>query len=122
MVTRDLEAILARPALLNPFRFPGVAWSLWSHKLLRWLGAPLLLLLLISNLFLLQRPLFQGIFACQLVFYGLSLTGYLLQGKKTSRWLSLPLYFSLSNLAALRGLANVLCRKPAVTWQPGGTT
>jgi poly-beta-1,6-N-acetyl-D-glucosamine synthase len=122
MVTRDLEAILARPALLNPFRFPGVAWSLWSHKLLRWLGAPLLAVLLASNLFLLHRPLFQAIFGCQLAFYALSLVGYLLQGKGRSPWLSLPLYFSLSNLAALRGLANVLRRKPAVTWQPGGTT
>jgi cellulose synthase/poly-beta-1,6-N-acetylglucosamine synthase-like glycosyltransferase len=121
MVTRDLEAILARPALLNPFRYPGVAWSLWSHKLLRWLGAPLLVMLLVSNLFLLHRPLFQAIFGCQLVFYGLGLVGYLLQGESCSRWLSLPLYFSLSNLAALRGIANVLRRKPAVTWQPGGT-
>jgi hypothetical protein len=121
MVTRDLEAILARPTLLNPCRFPGVAWSLWSHKLLRWLGAPLLVILLISNLFLLHRPLFQVIFGFQAAFYALSLVGYLLQGKRRSRWLSVPLYFSLSNLAALRGLANVLRRKPAVTWQPGGT-
>jgi hypothetical protein len=121
MVTRDLEAILARPALLNPFRFPGVAWSLWSHKLLRWLGAPLLVVLLVSNLLLLHRPLFLAILGFQVVFYALSLVGYLLQGKRHSRWLSLPLYFSLSNLAALRGLANVLRRKPAVIWQPGGT-
>jgi hypothetical protein len=49
MVTRDLEATLARPMLLNPFRYPGVAWSLWSHKLLRWLVAPLLVLLLFSQ-------------------------------------------------------------------------
>jgi cellulose synthase/poly-beta-1,6-N-acetylglucosamine synthase-like glycosyltransferase len=122
MVTRDLEAILARPALLNPFRFPGVAWSLWSHKLLRWIAAPLLVVLLASNLFLLHRPLFQAILGCQLAFYALSLVGYLLRGKGHSRWLSLPLYFGLSNLAALGGLANVLRRKPAVTWQPGGTT
>jgi cellulose synthase/poly-beta-1,6-N-acetylglucosamine synthase-like glycosyltransferase len=122
MVTRDLEAILARPAVLNPLRFPGVAWSLWSHKVLRWLGAPLLVMLLVSNLSLLHLPLFQVIFGCQLVFYGLGLTGYLLQGEVRSRWLSLPLYFSLSNLAALRGLVNVLRRKPAVTWQPGGTS
>jgi cellulose synthase/poly-beta-1,6-N-acetylglucosamine synthase-like glycosyltransferase len=121
MVTRDLEAILARPALLNPVRFPGVAWSLWSHKLLRWLGAPLLIILLVSNLFLLHRPLFRVTFGLQMAFYALSLIGYVRQGKGRSRWLSLPLYFSLSNLAALRGLANVLRRKPAVTWQPGGT-
>jgi cellulose synthase/poly-beta-1,6-N-acetylglucosamine synthase-like glycosyltransferase len=120
MVTRDLEATLARPALLNPLWFPGVAWSLWSHKILRWLGAPLLVVLFVSNLFLLAWPLFRGILVLQVVFYALSLIGYLRQGKTSSRWLSLPLYFSLSNLATLLGLVNILQRKRAATWQPGG--
>jgi hypothetical protein len=120
MVTRDLEATLARPALLNPLRFPGVAGSLWSHKVLRWLGAPLLVVLFISNLFLLAWPLFRGMLLLQVTFYTLSLLGYLLQGKVSSRWLSLPLYFSLSNLATLLGLVNILQRKRAATWQPGG--
>jgi biofilm PGA synthesis N-glycosyltransferase PgaC len=120
MVTRDLEATLARPVLLNPLRFPGIAWSLWSHKILRWLGAPLLVVLLVSNLFLLEQPLFQGILVLQVAFYALSLVGYWLQGKTSSRWLSLPLYFSLSNLATLLGLVHILQRKRAATWQPGG--
>ena len=121
MVMRDLVATLARPALLNPLRFPGVAWSLWSHKVLRWCGAPLLVALFVLNLFLLDRPLFQGIFALQVAFYLLSIMGYLRQSKTPSRWLSLPLYFSLSNLATLLGLVNVLQRKRAAIWQPGGT-
>jgi cellulose synthase/poly-beta-1,6-N-acetylglucosamine synthase-like glycosyltransferase len=120
MVTRDLEATLARPTLLNPLWFPGVAWSLWSHKVLRWLGAPLLIVLFISNLFLLERPLFQGMLVLQVAFYALSVLGYLLQDKTSSRWLSLPLYFSLSNLATLLGLINILQHKRAATWQPGG--
>jgi cellulose synthase/poly-beta-1,6-N-acetylglucosamine synthase-like glycosyltransferase len=120
MVTRDLEATLARPALLNPLRFPGIAWSLWSHKILRWLGAPLLVVLFVSNLLLLERPLFQVILVLQVAFYALSLVGYWLQGKASSRWLSLPLYFSLSNLATLLGLVHILQRKRAATWQPGG--
>jgi cellulose synthase/poly-beta-1,6-N-acetylglucosamine synthase-like glycosyltransferase len=120
MVTRDLEATLARPALLNPLWFPGVAWSLWSHKVLRWLGAPLLVVLFISNMFLLKWPLFQGMLVLQVTLYALSLLGYLLQGKMSSRWLFLPLYFSLSNLATLLGLINILQRKRAATWQPGG--
>lgn len=120
MVTRDLEAILSRPSLLNPMHFPGVAWSLWSHKLLRWFGAPLLVVLPIINLFLLDRPIFQEILELQVGFYMLGLLGYLFQGRVRSRWLSLPLYFSLSNLATLMGLANVLRRRQAATWQPGG--
>jgi hypothetical protein len=59
MVTLDLEATLSRPALLNPLRFPGFARALWSHKLLRWLEAPVLVILLSNNLLLLNRALFQ---------------------------------------------------------------
>jgi poly-beta-1,6-N-acetyl-D-glucosamine synthase len=120
MVTRDLEALLARPALLNPLRSPGIAWSIWSHKILRWFVAPLLVFLLITNLFLLDRQLFQAVFALQLAFYMVCLAAYFLQGKVQIRLLSLPLYFALSNLAALFGLANVIRRKQAATWQTGG--
>ena len=70
--------------------------------------------LFVSNLFLLEWPLFQGMLVLQVAFYTLSLPeGYLLQGKTSSRWLSLPLYFSLSNLATLLGLINILQRKRA---------
>ena len=120
MVARDLEATLARPALLNPLSFPGVAWSLWSHKVLRWFGAPLLVTLFVLNLFLLDRPLFKGIFALQIAFYLLSIVGYFRQGKTQSRWLAFPLYFSLSNLATLLGLVKVLRRQRAAIWQPVG--
>ena len=119
MVTRDLNATLRRPALLNPFRFPGVAWSLWSHKLLRWLGAPLLVVLLVVNLFLLDRPGLAALLALQVAFYLLAIIGYFAQGRFRSRWLSLPLYFALSNLATLLGLANLLRRRRAAIWQPG---
>lgn len=121
MVTRDFEATLARPVLLNPFRFPGVAWSLWSHKVLRWLGAPALMALFVSNLFLLDQPFFRVALVLQTVLYLLGVVGYLCRQKVRSRWLSLPLYFGLSNLATLLGLTNVLRRKRAATWQPGGT-
>jgi cellulose synthase/poly-beta-1,6-N-acetylglucosamine synthase-like glycosyltransferase len=120
MVTRDLEATLARPALLNPCKFPGIAWSLWSHKLLRWLGAPLLVLVLVANLFLLDRPLYLGLFGLQVAFYLLGLVGYILRDTVHSRWLSLPLYFCLSNLATLVGWSNVLRGRRATTWRPGG--
>lgn len=120
MVTRDLNATLRRPALLNPFRFPGVAWSLWSHKLLRWLGAPLLVVLPILNLFLLDWPWLAELLALQTAFYLLAVAGYFVQGRIRSRWLSLPLYFALSNLATLLGLANLFRGRRAAIWQPGG--
>lgn len=121
MVTRDFEALLSRPSLLNPFRFPGVAWSLWSHKILRWLGAPILIILFVINLFLLHWTSLRELLWVQIVLYTLAIVGYLFQGKVRSRFLSIPLYFGLSNLAALLGLVNVLRGRRAATWQPGGT-
>jgi hypothetical protein len=97
-----------------------VAWSLWSHKLLRWLGAPLLVVLPILNLFLLDWPWLAELLALQSAFYVLAVAGYFAQGRIRSRWLSLPLYFALSNLATLLGLANQFRGRRAAVWQPGG--
>jgi cellulose synthase/poly-beta-1,6-N-acetylglucosamine synthase-like glycosyltransferase len=36
-ITRGMETLLYKRALLNPFRFPGFAWKLFSHKVCRWL-------------------------------------------------------------------------------------
>jgi cellulose synthase/poly-beta-1,6-N-acetylglucosamine synthase-like glycosyltransferase len=121
MVTRDLEAILSRPSLLNPFLYPGISWSLWSHKLMRWFVAPLLVALLVVNSFLLDRVFFQATCAAQLAFYMIGIIGHFAHAKNPSRWLSLPIYFTASNLAVLLGLAQVLRRNRAATWQPGGT-
>ena len=36
---RNWTGIWMMPSLLDPFRHPGYALALWSHKLLRWLGS-----------------------------------------------------------------------------------
>lgn len=46
MTARNLVGTLQRPRLLNPLLHPGVAFGLWSHKLLRWLSPIWLLCLL----------------------------------------------------------------------------
>jgi cellulose synthase/poly-beta-1,6-N-acetylglucosamine synthase-like glycosyltransferase len=35
-ITRGMETLLHKKALLNPFRYPGFAFKLLSHKLCRW--------------------------------------------------------------------------------------
>jgi cellulose synthase/poly-beta-1,6-N-acetylglucosamine synthase-like glycosyltransferase len=39
MTMRNWTGIWMVPSLLDPFRHPGYALALWSHKLLRWLGS-----------------------------------------------------------------------------------
>ena len=38
MTLRNWQGTWTRSELLNPFRSPGYAFALWSHKLLRWLS------------------------------------------------------------------------------------
>jgi len=49
MTARNWAGTLARPALLNPLRFPLTSFGLVSHKLLRWLTPFFLGLALLSN-------------------------------------------------------------------------
>ena len=66
----DLQALLWTWRLLLPDK-GLVAFSYFSHKVLRWLGPWLMLTGFAANLFLLGSPFFRWLFAAQLGFYGL---------------------------------------------------
>ena len=53
MTLRNWQGTWAYPHLLNPFKYPGIAFSLWSHKILRWLSPIFLIGWLTSSLYLL---------------------------------------------------------------------
>lgn len=53
MTLRNWEGTWSFPHLLNPFKHPAIAWSLWSHKILRWLSPVFLLLWLCGSTMLL---------------------------------------------------------------------
>jgi cellulose synthase/poly-beta-1,6-N-acetylglucosamine synthase-like glycosyltransferase len=114
---RDLEGTLRYGELLNPLRRPALAWSLLSHKLLRWFAAAAFPLLLIANVALIERPPYAWLLAAQGLFYVLALTGSCLTGR-TRRVLQLPHYFCVVQIAALGALGLWLrgIRKP--TWEP----
>ena len=38
MTLRNWQGTWSRPQLLNPYKYPGYAFALWSHKLFRWLS------------------------------------------------------------------------------------
>lgn len=57
MTLRNWQGTWARSHLLNPFRHPGYAFALWSHKILRWLSPVFLLTAtLASALLLVLQP------------------------------------------------------------------
>jgi len=66
----DFQALLWTWRLLLPWK-GMVAFSYFSHKVLRWLGPWLMLGGFAANVFLLDRPVFRWLFLGQLAFYGL---------------------------------------------------
>ncbi|NPV65556.1 MAG: glycosyltransferase family 2 protein [Anaerolineae bacterium] len=114
---------------------PGLAFRLFSHKLLRPLTPVLMLLILLANLLavLLSQPmtghfledalLLRGwwgglILLGQLAFYGLALAGWLAERRgRHYRLLNVIYFFVSSNLAALVGLWRWARGTQHVTWQ-----
>jgi len=52
MTLRNWGGTWSRPKLLNPLQYGGIAFALWSHKLLRWLSPFFLIIMTLSALVL----------------------------------------------------------------------
>ncbi len=104
--------------LLSP-AFGLVAFAFWSHKVIRWFSPILLLLLFISNLFLIQVSAFYEIlFFFQALFYFLSFLGFLFRTKSFyPKFLVMPFYFTMTNIAMFIGLFKYLTGTQTSFWQ-----
>src|ERR1700687_4976448 len=94
-------------------------WQFFSRKLLRWLGAVPLLLSFLFSALLVSNPLYASAFGLQLVFYGLTLLGWLLavgkrQGSSASTF---PFYFVMVNIAAFAGVLDAILGKRFSVWE-----
>jgi cellulose synthase/poly-beta-1,6-N-acetylglucosamine synthase-like glycosyltransferase len=110
----NFQQLLELPVLLRPPR-PLPLFFFLSHKVAR-LAVPFaLLVLLLSNAFLLALPVYQAAFVAQTAFYLAVLTGGVLP--KAPRLLRLPYYFVMVNAAALPGIYYVLRGRRNMAWK-----
>jgi glycosyltransferase involved in cell wall biosynthesis len=118
IVSKDLRGLLANKSVLNPLKTGPVAIGLFSHKLLRWLVPYFLVGVLLTNLYLLSRPLYQVILLLQLSFYLSALLAAFL--RKRWQWspFSVPLSFCVVNLAALMGTLHCAAGRKVGRWKP----
>ncbi|MDH3627291.1 MAG: glycosyltransferase [Acidobacteriota bacterium] len=117
IISRNAAALWSMRRLLNPFRGPGAVVKLLSHRLLRWLVAPMLLAALTLNILLAGQP-FYGVFLIgQVLFYALALLG-LVPAFRRRRLIFIPFYFCLVNLAASFGLFRALRGRISGVWEP----
>jgi cellulose synthase/poly-beta-1,6-N-acetylglucosamine synthase-like glycosyltransferase len=117
IVSRNYSALRRMRHLLSPWRRPILAWKLWSHRLLRWLVAPLLALLLLLNLLLLPRTAALIFLALQLGFYLVAALG-LAPGLRRFRVFWIPMYFCLVNLSAAVGVWQAWRGRISGVWDP----
>lgn len=97
---RGMTAMFDRSRLLNPLTYGLFSFFLISHKLMRWLVPAFLLLILCSNLFLLDNIFYSVMLIGQVVFYLLATLAYLEKGPlHDSLPGRIPLFFVLVNVA-----------------------
>ncbi|HEU4603408.1 MAG TPA: glycosyltransferase family 2 protein [Steroidobacteraceae bacterium] len=88
-----------------------------SHKILRWLMPLFLIGLFVSNLFALDQPFFQVVFAGQVILYAGALLGCLLQAARGhASVLYVPFYFVVMNIAAFAGLIRFFKGRQSALW------
>ena len=103
--------------LFIPFKSP-IAWQLFSHKFLRLLVPFFLFALFLSNLCILNRPLYFSFFAAQVLFYGMAILevgqSKMRNGKRGLGYI--PYTFCLLNYSALVGLIRFITGKQNTAW------
>ncbi len=119
VAVRSINALIAERRLLNPIRFGGFSWQLWSHKVLRYASPFVWLIALVTSLALAQDPLYLGLFALQLLLIAAGIAGVLLQARAQRLGvLTKPYYFLLTNVASFLATLRYLRGERIVTWKP----
>jgi len=114
----NYQTFFAHPEYLNP-RKGFLAFSFFSHRVLRWLAPLLLPIGFVCSMLLSARPPFAVMVLAQGAFYLTAATGWCLKKKaKPLRWCSVPFHFCAMNAALFLGLLRFLRGRQTLAWQP----
>ncbi|MDH5325900.1 MAG: glycosyltransferase family 2 protein [Gammaproteobacteria bacterium] len=118
-LVRGMAALFYKNNLLNPFKYGFFAIELLSHKLARWLVPVFMIILLVSNLFMLDQALYVVTFGLQLVFYIAAIFAHLKVMSLHKQIIGkIPLYFCAANLAILVAWIRYISGVRQEIWQP----
>lgn len=115
----NYQLLFRMHGLFNPFK-NKVLFQFISHKVFRLLAPLALIIIFISNIFLLPLLFYKVIFFLQLFFYVCAILGHFMSKAKPSlicRFLGIPYAFVVLNYAALAGLYRYITKKHQVTWE-----
>jgi glycosyltransferase involved in cell wall biosynthesis len=119
-VTRGLATLWHNRTLLNPVRYGGFAWMLFSHKVCRWL-VPWALSAMLAALAALavSAGWARGLLAAAAVLGVLAALGWVWRDReRMPRLLALPAYFAAGNVAVLHAWVRMLAGRAVPVWEP----
>jgi poly-beta-1,6-N-acetyl-D-glucosamine synthase len=97
---------------------PLIVYQCLCHRVLRWLGGPALIAMLLSTPFL-PPPLRSGALAAQGALYMAALAGFLLSRLGVTIAPLYAVYYGIAiHAAGVTGLVNLLLRRDAPFWEP----
>ncbi len=118
-----IQSVIRLRKLLNVFRYGVLSFQYISHRVLRWTLTPLLLLLIIPvNLIMALQsganPVYDWLFAGQVLFYAAALLGWFFENRKIKiKVLFIPYYFFMMNLSVFLGFRRYLRGSQTVNWE-----
>jgi cellulose synthase/poly-beta-1,6-N-acetylglucosamine synthase-like glycosyltransferase len=116
---RGMTTLWFKRNLISPFNYGMFAFFLLSHKLVRWLVPSFLIVLLVTNMFLLSIFIYQIIFLGQFIFYIFGFMAWwkiINMDKKIIG--KIPLYFSMTNIAILQAWILFINGTRQEIWEP----
>ncbi|MBI4502656.1 MAG: glycosyltransferase [Gemmatimonadetes bacterium] len=119
-IDRGLSTLGTRYYLLNPFRYGGFAWMLWSHKLCRWL-LPWVMVVAMAALFrlALTETWARWLTAAGLATCLLAVIGWFWpEEKRLPKMLALPTFAVLGNVAVIHAWLRTLGGRGTPVWEP----
>ena len=116
-----LQSVVHFITLMNPLRYGVLSFQYISHRVFRWTLAPLALInAFIANSFLLvdSKMIYKFFFTGQIIFYGLSILGYILRNNKVRlKFAFVPFYFTFMNFSVFFGFFRLVSGDYKVTWE-----
>lgn len=118
-----VQSTIRLKALLIPFKQPILSFEFISHRILRWVITPyLMVFVFFINFYLLnEQSLFSWyglMIVAQLGFYSASFLGWILEKKQLKvKIFFIPYYFCLMNYAVIAGMNRYLFMEQSVLWE-----
>ena len=117
-----IQSIVRLGALLNPFRYPVLSFQYISHRVLRWVLTPFLLIigLLLNSLLVMNGApvIYHALLMAQVLFYLLAFIGLLMERRQLRiKALFIPYYFCVMNYAVLAGIVRYFNGRQSAVWE-----